>query len=170
MSGKTTQANALAPRSETGLTRWNYRDEFAEMRRYMDDLFSRAFGYTPLSRLIPENGFNEEPPVDIYTTDDKVMVHTALPGYTPEAIEVEATTNTLTIQGERKARYDTDKVVPERQSGMMGESRFRIYFTLPADIDPNKVKASFRHGILELEMPKTEQAKTRSVKVEVKSA
>ena len=53
---------------------------------------------------------------------------------------------------------------------MLGESRFRIHCTLLVEIDPNKVKASFRDGILELEMPKAEQAKTKSVKVEVKTA
>lgn len=170
MITKPTPNTALTTRTEAGLTRLSPWDEFAVLRRQMDDLFSRAFGYTPLSRLIPENGFNYEPPLDIYTTDDKVVICAALPGFTSEQIEVEATSDTITIHGERKALYDMDKTVAEQQSGLMGESRFRIQCTLPAEIDPNKVKSSFRNGILQLEMPKTEQAKHKAVKVAIKAA
>jgi HSP20 family protein len=165
---KTPNAN-IAKRSEAGMTRWNIMDELADVRRRMDDIFNRPFGYTPLARLFPDSEFNFTPPVDIYTTDAAVFVYASVPGFTPESIHVEATGDTVSIRGERKQVYDADKAVPEQQSGMMEESTFNIHFSLPAEIDPNKVKCTLNHGILNLEMPKTEHAKTKSVKVQVKA-
>lgn len=166
--GKKAASTTLAPRTEPGLTRWNPWSEWDEIRRQMDNLYSRAFGYTPLSEMIPVSGFNFEPAVDIYTSDDKVFAYAALPGFTPDAIHVEAGPDSLIIHGERKALHDTDRSVPEQKNGVTEESQFRIQCTLPAEIDPNKVKANFKNGVLELEMPKTEQAKTKSVKVTIK--
>lgn len=170
MITKQTPTTALAPRTEPGMTRWSPWSEFATLRHQMDDLFSRAFGYTPLSRLMPEEGFAYEPPFDIYTNDKEVMLCAALPGYTPDQIDVQAAPEVITIHGERKAIYDADKTVPERQSGMLGESRFQIHCTLPVEINPNAIKATFHNGILELKMPKTEQAKSKEVKVKVQPA
>lgn len=170
MVGKKTQNTALAPRAEAGMTRWTLWNEMTDIRRQMDDLFSRAFGYTPLSQLLPGNGFNFEPPVDIYTTEDKVFVCAALPGFTADAIDVEATPDTIIIQGERKALYDGEKTTSEQQSGYFGESQFCIQCTLPAEIDPHKVKSNFHDGILELEMTMTEKEKNKGVKVAVKAA
>lgn len=170
MIGKKGKGTALAPHVEPGMTRWTPWQEMTDLRQQMDNLLSRPFGYTPLSQFIPSGNFEYEPPVDIYTTDDKVFLYATLPGFTLDSIFVEATPEEITLHGERKALYDQDKAVPEQQSGTMGESRFRIQCTLPAEIDPNKIKATFRNGILELEMPRTDQAKTKTVKVAVKAA
>lgn len=169
MFGKKAQSTALAPHVEPGMTRWNPWQEMTDIRRQMDDLFSRSFGYTPLSQLIPGSAFSFEPPVDIYTTDDKVFVYATLPGFTLDAINVEATPDTLTVHGERKALYDQDKAVPEQQTGSLEERKFRIVCTLPAEVDPNKIKAMFKDGMLTLEMPKAEQAKVNTVKVAIKA-
>jgi HSP20 family protein len=139
------------------------------MRRQMDDLFSRALGYTPLSRMIPSETQISEPDVGIYETDDTVVV-TALPGYAPEQIHVEATDDTISIAGERKPFYEDEKAVSHRLSWISGMSRFHASYTLPSEIDPNKVKATFRNGVLQLEMPKTERSRAKSVKVNVRAS
>jgi HSP20 family protein len=153
-----------------GLTQWNPWNEMAEMRRQMDDLFSRAFGYTPLSHLIPSEAQIFEPDVDIYETDDKVLLDASLPGFAPDQINVEATGDTVTIQGERTAFNEDEKAVQHRQSRISGFTRFSATYSLPAEIDPNRVKATFRNGMLHLEMPKTEQARTKGVKIHVEGA
>ncbi len=169
MFGKKTSATALTPQQEAGVTRYTPWQEFSELQRRMDDLFNRAFGYTPLSQLIPANGFNFEPQVDLYETDDALQVLASVPGYTPEQIHIEATPDSISIQGERKGLYDADKGVTHRQGGLSEESRFQVQYTLPAEIDPNKIEATYQNGVLKVQMPKTERARTNTVKVPVKA-
>jgi HSP20 family protein len=140
-----------------------------ELRHRMDDLFTRAFGYTPLSRLIPGEAVEFEPQVDLHENEDQIVAFASIPGFEPKQINVETTPEALTITGEREALYTDEKAVAHRVSGLSGKCSFRFYTTLPAEIDPNKVKATFHNGILKLEMPKTERARTRSVKVNVQA-
>src|SRR5258708_4299631 len=115
----------LVRRNEGGLAHRSPWNEFAEMRRQMDDLFSRGFGYTPLSLMIPESStMGWEPDVDIYETDDKVVVIAALPGYTSEQIQVEASGDTISIRGERNPFYENDKAVSHRQARTTGMTRY----------------------------------------------
>src|SRR5579859_5410549 len=105
----TSKGGALTTRPEGAVTTWNPWSEMADLRRRMDDLFSQAFGYTPLSRLIPSEFQAMEPEVDIHETDNAFQMLCSLPGYKPEQIDVQATDNTITIQGERKALFDNEK-------------------------------------------------------------
>jgi HSP20 family protein len=167
----TNEKSAVPARPAEGhITRWSPMDELTELRRHMDDLFSRMFGYTPLSRLIPGEEPTFEPQVDLYETEDRLVVCATVPGYEPEAIHVEATQNAVTIYGERKPLYESEKTVAHRRSGLDTASSFRISYTLPKEIDPNKVRATYDKGVLQVEMPKTEQARTKSVKVNVTPA
>jgi HSP20 family protein len=135
----------------------------------MDDLFNRSFGYTPLGGLMTTGIQTHEPLLDIYSTDDQVTVYCTLPGYTAEDVHVEATADTLTIYGERKSIPNIDNAVAERSSGHLGESRFRVQCSLPCEVDPRKVKAYFKNGILHAEMPKSETARIKAIKVPVKA-
>jgi|YelNatPaOPRAMG01_1025707.scaffolds.fasta_scaffold198997_2 HSP20 family protein len=168
MLRRNTHGTALTRRGEGALAPISPWEEIEDLRRHMDDLFSRVFGYTPLSRLIP-SGPAFEPAVDLYETDDKVMLYATLPGFSPDAIHVETTPDTVTIQGERKALFDSEnqKAVAHRQGWVASEGSFSVSYTLPCEIDPNKVKATFRNGVLELDMPKSEHAKTKAVKIKV---
>src|SRR5262245_54767787 len=89
----------LVRHPETPLLRWTPWEEFAELRRYMPEMFNRWFGYTPLARPIPGEAVKFEPPVDIYETPEHVVLFVALPGYVPEEVTVEATINSVTITG-----------------------------------------------------------------------
>jgi HSP20 family protein len=164
-----TQQTPVAQRNELGLTRWNPWDEFSTLRTRMDDLFNRTFGYTPMPGIFSTGIQNHEPVLDIYTTDDLVTVYCTLPGYTAEDVHVEATADTLTIYGERKSIPNIDKAVAEQSSGQLGESRFRVQCSLPCEVDPRKVKAYFKNGILHTEMPKSETARIKAVKVPVRA-
>jgi HSP20 family protein len=174
MAEKNAPGASLAHRESGALpaTHWSPWNELAELRRQMDDLFSRAFGYTPLSRMIPALSGETftEPDVDICETDDNILVTAALPGYKPDQINVEATADTLSIKGERPPFSEYEQAVRHRQSRMMEFNSFSVSFSLPAEIDPNKIKANFRDGVLHLEMPKTEQARHKSIKVHVQAA
>lgn len=167
MTEQSVQGTGLARRGETGVGRFSPWNEFAEMKRQMDDLFGRAFGYTPLSRLIPSEASTFEPDIDIYETEDKVMVYASLPGYRPNDINVEVTGDTVSIQGERQQYPEHEKARHFRRGWTSGLSQFSSSFTLPCEVEANKVKATFRDGVLNLEMPKTETAKTKAIKVNV---
>lgn len=171
MFRKNVPSGTLAPRTEgEALTRWSPWEELADIRHRMEELFSRAFGYTPLSRLIPGEPGVFEPDVDLYETNEKVILMAATPGFKPEEIKVEATPDTIQIEGERKALFEDEKAVQHRGGWLSGSSRFSLSYTLPTEIDPNKVKATFSNGVLQLEMPKTERARAKGVKVNVTAA
>lgn len=145
---------------------WN---EMHEMRRRMDDLFSQMFGYTPLSRLLAPEVLAQEPEVDIHETVNAFQVLASLPGYTPEQIDVEATENTLTIQGERKALFEEEKAKTHRHAGLADAARFQFTYTLPREIAPGKITAKFANGMLLLELPKSEQAREKSVRIPIQT-
>jgi HSP20 family protein len=167
MARNTEPSTGLARRGESGVTRWSPWDEMTDLRHRMDELFSRAFGYTPLSHLIPADAGEFEPPVDIHEADDRFVAHLSLPGYVTKDINLEATPNAIQIAGERKTLYDDDKAVPHRKSGVSNSGSFRFTYELPSEIDPNKVKATFSNGVLHVEMPKTERARSKGVKVNI---
>lgn len=160
------EGTAVARVPEGGLARWGVFDEFAELRHKMDELFSRAFGYTPLSRLLPNEPFVYEPIVDIYETDAAVEFYAAIPGFVPENIKVEATPESICIQGERKPLY-SEKAIVIRQGWVAYPVNFCCDYTLPVEIDPNNVKATFQNGVLHLIMKKTEMARKHVVPVTV---
>ncbi len=154
-------------RSVGGQAHWNPWEEMATLRRDMEDRFARVIGSGPLSRLLPSGTMDFEPSLDLYETDDKITLFAGVPGFKPEEITVQATGDTITIHGEHKALFEDEKAVSHRTSGLAGSSRFRVSYTLPAEINPNKVKATFKDGVLQLEMPKTEQAKSKTVNVHI---
>jgi HSP20 family protein len=171
MADKNAQNTSLARTGNapsTGMTRWSPWDEFTSLRRQMDDFFTRAFGYTPLSQMIPSELRGSEPDIDIHETQDRVIVFAALPGYSPEQINAEATTDSIMISGERASLHE-DNENQGRSRRVTGASRFSISYSLPAEVDPNRVSANFQNGVLRIEMPKTERAQNKGVKINVQS-
>lgn len=145
-------------------------DDFNVMRRQMDDLFSRFLGYTPMAQMSPmfsADVMQNEPDVDIYETEDNVEVYASLPGYTPDQINVECTSDSILISGERQPMQQDQNARQHRQSNVTGYSRFSVAYALPNEIDPGKVTANFQNGVLHLEMPIAEQAKPKTVRVNV---
>ena len=163
---KTPENVALTRPVEGGFTRWNPFEEFNELRNRMDDFFGRGFGYTPLQRIIPNEPFYFEPPVEFYETETGVELYLAVPGYIPAEINVECAVDSIIIYGERKP-LSIENVQVKNQGVVTGESRFRVVYHMPVEIDPVHVKAVFTNGILHLVAPKTEMAKTKSIKVPV---
>lgn len=161
---------ATTPRPTEAIARWSPFEEFGDIRHRMDDLFTRAFGYTPLSRLLPNEPFNFDPPVDLFETEDRFDAYVAVPGFMPDMIKVNAAQDSLTIEGERKSLIDEkEKATSRRHGWVTGSSCFNVSYTLPAEIDTKKIKATFKDGVLHVEMPKSEKATARTVKVKIES-
>jgi HSP20 family protein len=102
-------------------------------------------------------------PVDLWETKDAYHLTADLPGFTADNIEINATSDTVTLGGELKQTNDVATegwIRNERRSG-----KFTRIFTLPVQIDPNKVEAKFANGVLELVVPKAENTKPRAIKI-----
>jgi HSP20 family protein len=160
---------ATPGRTPEAVTRWTPFEEFTDLRHRMDDFFSRAFGYTPLSRIIPTEPYNYEPAVDLFETDKELFLYVSVPGFTPESIAVNATADTLNIKGERVSLF-TAEAIPRRQDWVTGPCSFAVSYSLPTEIDPKAITATYNDGILRLVMPKSEVAAARTIKVPINAA
>jgi len=105
------------------------------------------------------------PAVDIYEKNDAVVVKAELPGVERDQISVEVKDGVLTLRGERKFERDVKEESYHRVERAYGS--FLRSFSLPVSVDQDKVKATFRDGVLEVELPKKEQAKPKQVKVDI---
>ena len=101
-------------------------------------------------------------PVDVYATNDAVVVEAILPGVKPEGVDITVEGNTLSIAG------DTSSMIPGREGLLLQEirrGRFVRTLALPTGLEPDKATATFEDGILTLRIPKAEQIKPRQVKI-----
>ena len=102
------------------------------------------------------------PALDLYQNNDNVIAVVELPGMRKEDIEISLHEGTLTINGERKSESSNGEKA-ERSERYTG--KFRRSITLPARVDPNKVSATYRDGILTVTLPKAEEAKPKQIQV-----
>jgi HSP20 family protein len=144
------------------IARFTPFSDAVSLREAMDRLFEDSF-IRPSGSWIGQLAV----PVDIWETKDGYHVRADLPGVTPDDLEINATADTLTISGELKAMTDVSNEGWLRQERRTG--KFTRSFTLPMQIDPNKVDANFTNGVLELVLPKAENVKPRSIKINAHS-
>lgn len=135
----------------------------------LQERINRMFDDT-IRTLYPQGGEELErgtwiPAVDINETEDGYVVKADLPGMKKEDIQIDLKNNTLTLKGEKKFEEKVSKdnyVRTERTYGTFVRS-----FTLPHNVDAEKIRASYKDGVLELTLPKKEEAKPKQIKVEV---
>jgi len=106
------------------------------------------------------------PPVDVYETEDRIVLKADLPGVDQRDIDLRIEDNVLLIRGERKFPKE------EKQEDFLRIERyygsFRRVFRLPGTVDHGAVKASHQDGVLEVTIPKTGGSRSKTIKVEVK--
>ncbi|MCI0337479.1 MAG: Hsp20/alpha crystallin family protein [Acidobacteria bacterium] len=105
------------------------------------------------------------PSCDIYETDNEIVVKAELPEVKKENIKVSLENNVLMIYGERKFEEETRKENYHRVERSYGE--FMRSFTLPSFVDPNKINAEYKDGVLRVTIAKREEAKPKQVEVKV---
>lgn len=146
------------------LIRWDPFREMSALQERMNRLMSDYRTRTPLGEEEMAQG-SWIPPVDIYETKDSIVLNIELPGVTKEDMTLEVKDNTLTIRGEKKLEKDVKEDSFHRMERTYGS--FMRAFTLPSTVQQDKVKAKFKDGILEIQIPKAEEAKPKQIKVEV---
>jgi len=141
---------------------------FEEMERRFEDLFRRPFSLLEPSwwpRLRMPEMEEVAPKVDIFEEGDNFVVKAEIPGMKKEEIEVNLTDDMVTISGEKKKEEKVEKKDYYRFERSFGS--FSRSFRLPKDVQADKAKAIFKDGVLELKVPKTEEAKKKEKKVPI---
>jgi HSP20 family protein len=145
------------------VVKWDPFRDLLSIQDRMNKLFEQT-----LSRSRAEEGIAPStwtPAVDIYETPEAVVLKAELPGLTRDDIEIQISDNTLTLKGERrftKGAEEENYLRIERAYGA-----FQRSFTLPATIHRERIRAVFRDGVLELTLPKAEEAKPKKIVIEV---
>ena len=139
-------------------------DPYRELRT-LQDRFGRFFGGATTRRERDEEMSMGAwmPPVDIAEEKDRMLITAELPGFKAEQIQINMEGNVLTLRGERKFEDEKDGRNYHRVERAYGV--FVRSFTLPNNVDRDNVQASFRDGVLEIELPKREEAKPRQIRI-----
>jgi len=126
-----------------------------------------------INRLFNTMGDNESsgatagwmPAVDIHEYDARFQLFVDLPGVDAKAVEITLDNGVLTISGERQAPEAAEDEHMSRRRLERGYGRFHRRFILPDTVDAEKVKATDRNGVLQIEIPKQAKAQPRRIKV-----
>jgi HSP20 family protein len=105
------------------------------------------------------------PPVDIYEENGALVLNAELPGMRREDIDVTVENNTLTVKGERKMEAGVKQENIHRLERAYGS--FARSFSLPNSVDPTQISAEYRNGVLTLRLPYREEAKPRTISINV---
>ena len=144
------------------MTRFDPFREFTTLQDRMNRLFGDAY---LRDQDVLQRG-NWVPPVDIFETEGHDLVIKAeLPDMTREAIEVTVENNTLTLKGTKNPPADVKEEQFRRSERHYGA--FIRSFTLPNTVDASKVVAEYKNGVLTVKLPYREEAKPRTINVEV---
>ena len=133
--------------------------DLLSLRQAMDRLFEESF-VNPRTWQFGEGQLVQ---VDVYTTNDEVVVEAVLPGVKPEEVDITVEGNALTIAGDT-----TSANAPNEGSVLLKEirrGRFTRTLTLPDGLEPDKATATFEDGVLTLRIPKAEQVRPRQIKI-----
>jgi HSP20 family protein len=144
----------------TKFDRWDPFEELSTLRNRMDRLWSR------MTTEEEPTLATWAPTSDILETKDEIVIKAELPGIDEKNIDIEIENGVLSIKGERKAEKDVEEKGYRRIERSYG-SFFRS-FTLPPNVEAEKISANFTNGLLEVHMPKKEGANPRSITGDVK--
>lgn len=156
------------------LTRW---EPFGSIRRRGRSMFSDLTGIQQeMNRLFDEffgerrtglAGGGWSPAVDVSETETSLTIRSELPGMTQENIELNLQDNVLTLKGEKSQEEKEDQENFHRIERSYGS--FSRSFSLPANVDQEKVEATFKNGVLEIVLPKAEEAMPKKIAISAAS-
>ncbi len=145
------------------ITRWRPFKDLMSVQDEMNRLFDDFFG-----RPVTRPGWTEAawcPCVDVSETKDNVIIKTELPGISKDDVKVSVQDNILTLSGEKKQEKEEKDANYHRMERSYGS--FSRSFTLPTSVQPDKVKAAYKDGILRITLPKSEEVKAKQIPITV---
>lgn len=142
-------------------------DPFYSLQRRMNRLFDSFFeeaGMAPFGETF--GGYS--PCCDVRETDKEVIVDIELPGLDAKDIDISLSDNRLTVSGEKK--HESEKKEGGYHSIERSYGSFRRTILLPGEVEPDKVNASYKKGVLTVQMPKSKADLNKTRKIEIKAA
>ena len=146
------------------LVKWDPFRDVEKLQNRINRMFEDSFGHS----RDPDDEMSMcswRPPVDIYETENGIVLAAELPGVGKENISIEVKDNILTLKGERTAIPKVKEENFYRRERYYGT--FQRSFTLQQNIQPNLIKATFKNGVLQIEIPKPEEDQPKQVTVNV---
>jgi HSP20 family protein len=143
------------------IIRWDPARDMITLREKMNRLFEDAFTGRGDDKEIPASSW--APSVDIYETENELVLTAEVPGIDEKDVEIKIEDNTLTLKGERKFEKETKEENFHRIERSYGS--FYRAFTLPNSIDADKIQAEHENGVLKISMPKRQELKPRTIKI-----
>ncbi|HSO13206.1 MAG TPA: Hsp20/alpha crystallin family protein [Anaerolineales bacterium] len=145
----------------SNLIRWEPAREMMTLREAMDRLFDDAF-----TRPLSLRDAWSVPAIDMYQTDDEIVVKASLPGIKADEVQINITGEVLTLKGEMKHEEDKKEKAWHIHEQKWGS--FERSVVLPTNVVADKAKAEFENGILTITLPKADEAKPRMITVKAK--
>ncbi|MGB2696509.1 MAG: Hsp20/alpha crystallin family protein [Candidatus Zixiibacteriota bacterium] len=147
------------------LVRWRPFRDLVSIQDEMNRLFNDFFGRVP-SRFEGDLSASEwNPSVDISETKDEIVVKAEVPGMKKDDIKINLQDNVLTLKGERKQEKEEKETNFYRMERCYGS--FTRSFNLPTMVQADKIKASYKDGILNITLPKAEEVKPKQIPIEI---
>ena len=148
---------------------WRPLDEMVSLRDAMDRLFESSF-VRPRSSSAGEERTAAALPVDMYETDEAIVIKARVPGVDPDDIDITATEEAITITGQ----LSSDATAEEARNWNwlyheLWSGNFSRVLPLRTHVEIDNIEADFEHGLLTLTVPKAEEVKPRSIRIQVKS-
>ena len=143
------------------IIRWDPFKDLLTLREKMNRLFEETFTGRGEEKDLISGTWT--PSVDIYETENALVLTAEVPGIKGDDIEIKIEDNTLILQGQRKFEKETKEENYHRIERSYGS--FYRSFTLPNSVDQDKIQAEHENGILKITMPKKPELKPKKVKV-----
>jgi len=145
------------------IMRWRPWGDLVNVQDEMDRMFDDFLGWVPVKRSAQQRW---APPVDISEDNGSILVDVEIPGMKKEDIKVSLENNVLSLKGEKKQEREVKEENLHRWERRYGS--FVRSFELPMPVQADKIKASYKNGILHVELPKAEEVKPKEIPIEVK--
>ena len=140
--------------------------KFHHHHHHVGDLFPRFFGGTADEAAPPVPSWL--PAAEGRLEEGTYIIQFALPGVDPKMVDVRLQNNVLTIRGERQSEQTVEKENYHRMERSFGS--FCRAFTLPTSVEPDKIRADFKDGVLSITLPKAESAKAKRIEIAASAA
>jgi HSP20 family protein len=147
------------------IVRWEPFSDLMSLREAMDRLFEESF-VRPSNRMMAADG-SYELALDMFETENDVIVTASLPGVKSDDVDISITGDTLTIKGETKFETKAETANYLRQERRYGA--FSRTIALPMPVQADRAEAKFKDGVLTLSIPKAEEAKPKTIKVKTEN-
>ena len=145
------------------IVRWNPFSEMSLLQNQMNRLFDTALHGWPSESNGTTGTTSWIPAADIYESDSELVVNLDLPGVDPKMVDLRVENNVLTIRGERQFEEKQNKENYHRVERSYGA--FARSFTLSTSVDPEKIRANYKAGVLSITLPKAEAAKPKRIQI-----